>query len=122
MLVSFSQAAVDPLWSGLDLEVQPGEFIAVLGPNGVGKSTLLGTILGTRQLTGGKLDVNVFFTREGRITEQWDLHEEGDAEQDLPVTGLEGFHDLSCAIGTYSAVEFEAVFEPSRWKFRLQGL
>ncbi|EGO52143.1 hypothetical protein NEUTE1DRAFT_71437 [Neurospora tetrasperma FGSC 2508] len=72
--------------------------------------------------TGGRLDVNVFFTREGRITEQWDLHEEGDAEQDLPVTGLEGFHDLSCAIGTYSAVEFEAVFEPSRWKFRPQGL
>ncbi|KAJ4414350.1 hypothetical protein N0V85_003183 [Neurospora sp. IMI 360204] len=71
--------------------------------------------------TGGKLDVNVFFTREGRITEQWDLHEEGDAEQDLPVTGLEGFHDLSCAIGTFSAVEFEAVFEPGRWKFRPQG-
>ncbi|KAK1777954.1 hypothetical protein QBC45DRAFT_175991 [Copromyces sp. CBS 386.78] len=71
---------------------------------------------------GGKLDVNVFFTREGRITEQWDLHEEADSEQDLPVTGLEGFHDLSCAIGTFSAVEFEAVFEPGRWKFRPQGL
>lgn len=67
MLVSFSQAAVDPLWSGLDLEVQPGEFIAVLGPNGVGKSTLLGTILGTRQLTGGKLDVNA---RIGYIPQQ----------------------------------------------------
>ena len=70
----------------------------------------------------GRLEVNVFFTREGRLTEQWDLHEEADAEQDLPVTGLEGFHDLSCAIGTFSAVEFEAVFEPSRWKFHPQGL
>ena len=71
---------------------------------------------------GGRLGVNVFFTREGRITEQWDLHEEVDAVQDLPVTGLEGFHDLSCAIGTFSAVEFEAIFEPGRWKFRPQGI
>lgn len=53
MLLQFSDAAVEPLWSGLNLEVAPGEFIAVLGPNGAGKSTMLHTILGTRQLTRG---------------------------------------------------------------------
>lgn len=58
MPVSFSDAAVDPLWSGLNLEVERGEFIAVLGPNGVGKSTLLGTILGTRRLTAGSVTVS----------------------------------------------------------------
>lgn len=67
MLVSFSQAAVDPLWSGLGLEVHPGEFLAVLGPNGVGKSTLLGTMLGTRSLTRGKLEINA---RLGYIPQQ----------------------------------------------------
>ncbi|OFS21922.1 metal ABC transporter ATP-binding protein [Corynebacterium sp. HMSC04H06] len=66
-LVSFTDAAVDPLWSGLSLDIQPGEFIALLGPNGVGKSTLLGTILGTRQLTGGRVDVNA---RVGFIPQQ----------------------------------------------------
>lgn len=58
MLLTFTDAAVDPLWTGLNLELRQGEFIAVLGPNGVGKSTLLGTILGTRKLTSGAVDVD----------------------------------------------------------------
>ncbi|MGV0326409.1 metal ABC transporter ATP-binding protein [Corynebacterium confusum] len=66
-LVSFTDAAVDPLWSGLSLDIPPGDFIALLGPNGVGKSTLLGTILGTRQLTGGRVDVDA---RVGFIPQQ----------------------------------------------------
>lgn len=53
MSLTFHNAAVEPLWSGLNLEVAPGEFLAVLGSNGVGKSTLLGAALGTRRLTQG---------------------------------------------------------------------
>ena len=40
------------LWSGVDLTVHSGEFIAVLGPNGVGKSTLVKAILGVLPATG----------------------------------------------------------------------
>ena len=67
MLVSFHDAAVEPLWSDMNLAVDRGEFIAVLGPNGVGKSTLLGTILGTRKLTAGTVDIDC---RVGFIPQQ----------------------------------------------------
>ena len=67
MVLTFTDAAVAPLWSGLNLAVDRGEFIAVLGPNGVGKSTLLGTILGTRRLTAGTVSVT---GRVGLIPQQ----------------------------------------------------
>ena len=45
------------LWTGLDLDVRPGEFLAVLGPNGTGKSSMLKAILGQQALTAGSVHV-----------------------------------------------------------------
>ncbi|MBU4335056.1 MAG: ABC transporter ATP-binding protein [Actinobacteria bacterium] len=45
------------LWSGIDLQVQAGEFITVLGPNGSGKTTLLRVALGLLPLTSGSVRV-----------------------------------------------------------------
>ena len=41
------------LWQDLDLTVEPGEFVAVLGPNGSGKTSLLKVLLGQLALSSG---------------------------------------------------------------------
>ncbi|MET7398912.1 ATP-binding cassette domain-containing protein [Dactylosporangium sp. NPDC005572] len=46
------------LWSGLSLRIEVGEFIAVLGANGSGKTSLIRTILGLQQLNSGRLHVS----------------------------------------------------------------
>ena len=53
------------LWSGLDVDVRPGEFIAVLGPNGSGKTSLLKVLLGQLRLASGSVRVNGHGVRRG---------------------------------------------------------
>lgn len=67
---------------------------------------------------GRALDVEVLFTRNGRLDGRWDLYEEVDANDQRPLEGLEGFHDLSVAIGTFEAVGFEVRLDPKLWMYR----
>jgi hypothetical protein len=64
------------------------------------------------------IDVEVFFTRNGSKAGGWNLHEEADATQDRPVTGLEGWHDLCAAVGTFEMVEAEVRFKEEEWLYR----
>jgi zinc/manganese transport system ATP-binding protein len=59
--VSFRSARVDlggrTVWRDVDLDIPEQEFVAILGPNGVGKSTLLNAMLGIIPLTEGEVRV-----------------------------------------------------------------
>jgi len=55
---------------GLDLDVQEGEFLALMGPSGSGKTTLLNLIAGIDRPTGGSVNVagtNVAALSEGAL-------------------------------------------------------
>ncbi|ROT39538.1 hypothetical protein SODALDRAFT_273788 [Sodiomyces alkalinus F11] len=82
----------------------------------VGQTVGIGMSLAPRG--DGTINVDIWFTRDGKLVGGWNLHEESDAEQDLPVTGLEGLHDLSCAIGMFDQNSFEVIFDPKKWKYQ----
>ncbi|KAI7782404.1 spry domain-containing protein [Diaporthe eres] len=67
---------------------------------------------------GTVLETEVFFTRNGKLDGRWNLHESLDAETDLPVTGLEGYHDLAVAVGTFGQVGAEVVLDPRGWAYK----
>lgn len=55
--VSFAHPGHDPLFSSVDLAVDPRERLGIVGANGTGKSTLLDVISGKRQPTEGSVEI-----------------------------------------------------------------
>jgi zinc transport system ATP-binding protein len=66
--VSFAYGHGAPVLRDVDLTVDRGEFVAIAGPNGGGKTTLLRLILGLEQPTTGR--VRVALQRKGYLPQR----------------------------------------------------
>ncbi len=54
--------------SGIDLQVERGEFVSFIGPSGCGKTTLMRVIADLEQPTEGQISVNGVTPREARLS------------------------------------------------------
>ena len=62
--VSFSYAADRPLIEHLDLVVDPGHTVAIVGPTGAGKTTLVNLVMRFYELDGGRITLDGVDIRE----------------------------------------------------------
>jgi ATP-binding cassette, subfamily B, multidrug efflux pump len=67
--VSFSYSPDKPLIEDLSLSVNPGQTVAIVGPTGAGKTTLVNLLMRFYEVTGGRITVDGIdirdMTREG---------------------------------------------------------
>jgi ABC-type multidrug transport system fused ATPase/permease subunit len=56
--VSFSYDAVSPVLEGVDIDARPGQVIALLGPTGSGKSTIVNLLPRFYDVSGGRITID----------------------------------------------------------------
>lgn len=78
-----------PILLDIDLAVDEGEFVGILGHNGMGKTTLLRAIMGFVPATAGSIEFN------GAAVERWPTHRRAHAGLALVPQGREIFPNLT---------------------------
>lgn len=117
--VSFGYGTASPVLEDVSLEVQPGELVAIAGPNGGGKTTLLRLILGLERPRRGS--VRVFgepVGAGGRVRGLGYVPQRARLASDAPVTVLEvvssGRLASAGVLGPLRRADREAVAEAIR--------
>lgn len=93
----------------VDLEIRPGDLIAMAGPNGSGKTTLFRTLLGFLPVLGGMLIRNCALSEFGYVPQSTSL------DATFPITAREVVE-----MGGYGRVKCYQVF-PAAEKERLES-
>lgn len=111
--MAFSYGAKKVL-GGVDLHVDPGEVVCLLGPNGVGKTTLLENIVGTLTPTAGRVRVfgqdprrvkAGFWSRVGLVQQNWSDHPKWRVKDQLAWIGAIHETNRPAAISVEQALE-----------------
>ena len=111
--LAFSYGAKKVL-GGVDLHVDPGEVVCLLGPNGVGKTTLLENIVGTLTPTAGRVRVfgqdprrvkAGFWSRVGLVQQNWSDHPKWRVKDQLAWIGAIHETNRPAAISVEQALE-----------------
>lgn len=66
--VSFSYDAISPVLGGIDIDAHPGEIIALLGPTGSGKSTVVNLMPRFYDVTEGSISIDGVDIRDVTLT------------------------------------------------------
>lgn len=74
------------LWDDLTLDVAAGEFLAVLGPNGSGKTSLLKVLLGLQDISAGTVEVCGRTPRRGSSLVGY-IPQQKSFDRELPLRG-----------------------------------
>ena len=122
--LAFSYGAKKVL-GGVDLHVDPGEVVCLLGPNGVGKTTLLENIVGTLTPTTGRVRVfgqdprrvkAGFWSRVGLVQQNWSDHPKWRVKDQLAwVAGIHETHSPA-AMGVEQALELASLGDKENQK------
>lgn len=119
VLLSLEQADLgyggSAVLSGVNLAVRAGDFLAIVGPNGGGKSTLLRSLLGSLPLLRGRRQI-VKDLRVGFVPQELKL------ERDLPLTaadlaGMGGWGRAGAVLPVRAALERVGLADRAQQRF-----